>query len=303
MIFGIGHERSDRPKGESGFILVAVLWILAALAALAASYSIYVGDAASAIQVNDDRLQIRNAISSGIELTALKLLIGADSDRQPKGAFTVRLARSTIDVSFISESARIDLNAAPKGLLEGMFAAVGVNSAEAATFADRVMGWRKKTVPSGQNSEAEVYKEAGLDYAPRQAPFQNVFELRLVAGLPAYIVDRVLPLVTVYSGRPEIDVRVAPAEVLSSLPNITSDELQKVLERRAEDPSDGEGLLTLLGPARVLANTAPNPAVRIAIRIRLDDERSASAEIVILTSHDDDEPYRVLSWRDDSEGS
>jgi hypothetical protein len=52
-----------------------------------------------------------------------------------------------------------------------------------------------------------------------------------------------------------------------------------------------------------LANATPNPAARIEVRIRLDNGRAARAEVVILVSQDDDEPFRVLSWRDDSDGS
>jgi hypothetical protein len=130
---------NQKTRSESGFILVVVLWILAALAALASTYSVYVGNAAFATQVNDDRLRIRNAISSGIELTAYQLLAAPDNARPPQGAFTIPLARSTIDVTFISESARVDLNAAPKSMLEGLFAAVGVDPSSA--------GARRRTQP------------------------------------------------------------------------------------------------------------------------------------------------------------
>jgi general secretion pathway protein K len=351
--------RSDRsasePKGESGFILVVVLWVLGALAALAATYLVYVDNAAFATQLNDDRLRIRNAISTGIELTAYKLLAAPDDARPPQGAFTVRLARSTVSVTFVSEGARIDLNAAPKALLAGLFTAVGVSSSNAATFADRIVGWRTKAAPAGQhnagqnsgqdnsslnnsgqgdagqinagqinagqssqndplqinagqinagrNKEAEDYKEAGYAYGPRQAPFQNVLELPLVLGIPPYIVERVLPLVTVFSGGAQIDVRVAPPEVLSALPNATPEEVQKVLAQRAQDPLDGEGLLQVLESARASATDKTSPAARVRMQIRLDNGRVARAEVVILVLlKGGDEPYRVLSWRDDSDG-
>jgi type II secretory pathway component PulK len=391
--------RSDRAaseaNGESGFILIVVLWVLAALAALASTYLVYVDNAAFATQLNDDRLRIRNAISTGIELTAYKLLAAPkdkdarpdkdkDKDaRPPQGAFTLRLSRSTINVTFVSESARVDLNAAPKGLLAGLFTGVGVSPSNAATFADRIVGWRTKAAGANQNNadqdnagqenagqnnagqnnagqdnagqmnagqnntgqnnasqnnasqnnvgqnnagqnsagqnnagqnsgdqnntdqnkEAQAYKEAGYAYAPRQAPFQNVLELPLVLGIPPYIVERVLPLVTVYSGSAQIDVRVASPEVLSALPNVTPEELQKVLAQRAHDPLDGESLLKLLGSARAAANASPNSAARVKMQIRLDNGRVARAEVVILVLQGEDEPYRVLSWRDDSDGS
>jgi general secretion pathway protein K len=333
-----------------------VLWVLGALAALAATYLAYVDNAAFATQLNDDRLRIRNAISTGIELTAYKLLAAPDDARPPQGAFAVRLVRSTVSVTFVSEGARIDLNAAPKGVLAGLFTAVGVRSSDAATFADRIVGWRTKVGGAGQNNagqssgqdnsglnnsgrgdagqinagqgnagqndalqinplqinasqidtaqdkEAEDYKEAGYAYAPRQAPFQNVLELPLVLGIPPYIVERVLPLVTVFNGSAQIDVRVAPPEVLSALPNATPEEVQKVLAQRAQDPMDGESLLQVLGSARASASVKTSPAARVRMQIRLDNGRIARAEVVILVLKGGDEPCRVLSWRDDSDG-
>ena len=95
---------------------------------------------------------------------------------------------------------------------------------------------------------------------------------------------------TVYNGHPEIDVRVAPPQVLSALPNVTPDQLQKVLAGRLQRPIHGEALLKLLGPARELARDTPNPAIRVDARIRLDDGRTARAEVVIFVSQTDDEP-------------
>jgi general secretion pathway protein K len=291
-----------RRSETAGFILIAVLWVLAALAALAATYSVYVGNAAFATQVNDDRLRIGSSIKSGVELAAYKLLAVPSDARPPQGALTVRLKRSTINVTFVSEGARIDLNAAPKGLLSGLFVALGVSSDDAGAFANHIVAWRTKAAATGQNREAETYKEAGYAYAPRQGPFQNVLELPLVLGLPAYVVESVLPFVTVYNGGAQVDVRVAPPEVLAALPNVTPEQRQNVLAQRAKDPLDGQGLLRLLGSASAGANAKSGPATRVQVQVRLDNGRVARAEAVILVLENDDEPYRVLSWREDSDG-
>lgn len=284
--------------GSEGFILIAVLWILATLAALASTYSVYVVNTAFATRVNDDRLQIKNAISSGVELAAYRLL----ADNKPAGAFSARLSRSTISVQFASEAARVDLNAAPKALLAGLFSAVGVSSSDGAKYAERIAGWRRTARSDDDNREAQDYKEAGYDYVPRRGPFQNTLELPLVLGLPRYVAERVLPLVTVYSGAGQIDIRVAPPEVVSALPEITREQLRKVLAQRAQNPDNGQALLNLLGPASALASVTANPAARVEVSIRLDNGRTARAEVVILILKEDEEPFRILSWRDDSDG-
>ena len=106
---------------------------------------------------------------------------------------------------------------------------------------------------------------------------------------------------TIYNGSAQVDVRVAPPEVLSALPNVTPEQLQDVLARRAENPLDGDRLMKLLGAAGAGASARSVRAVRVFVQVRLDNGRAARAEVVILTQ-EEGEPYRVLSWRDDTDG-
>ncbi len=301
-------------ESERGFILVAVLWILSALAVLSAVYSLYVSNAAVAAHVTDDGVNAEAAVRAGVELAAYELTAAPESSgsaqltaapgssRPAQGGFAFRLGRSRIKVSFIAEGARIDLNAAPKRLLVGLFEAIGAKPDDADTFADRVVGWRKKADGEGQDAEADIYKSEGYSYAPREAPFQNTLELSLVAGIPKHIVERILPLVTVYSGQAQIDVRVASPEVLAALPEMTPDVLRQVLAQRAQGTPDGQSLLKLLGPASSNASVTPSKATRVLINVRLGNGRDVFAEVVIVTLQNDDEPFRVLSWRDDIDG-
>ena len=47
-------------------------------------------------------------------------------------------------VEFRSESARVDLNTAPKELLSGLFASIGVRREMADDLADRIVAWRHR---------------------------------------------------------------------------------------------------------------------------------------------------------------
>ena len=193
-------------RADDGFIIVAVLWILAALAVLASIYSIYVTNTVISLGVNDDRLQAEALVTAGLELTAYQLLAEKAETRPTQGAFRFRLGRSDVAVEFRSEAARIDLNMAPKELLAGLFAGLGARSADAEYYADRIVGWRKKGEVEGQNNEADAYRTAGMSYGPRQGPFADVSELWLVMGLPPALVERALPFVTVFNGGADIDV-------------------------------------------------------------------------------------------------
>ena len=118
---------SSAARAEAGFVLVAVLWILAALATLASIYSSYTVNTASASRVADDHVQAEASIRAGVEMAVFRQLALPEKARPARGDFDMRVGRTGVAVRFRSETARIDLNAAPADLLAGLFAAVGVD--------------------------------------------------------------------------------------------------------------------------------------------------------------------------------
>jgi general secretion pathway protein K len=338
-------------RAEAGFVLVAVLWILAALAALASIYSSYTINTAAASHVADDRVQAEASIQAGVEMAVFRQLALPEKARLDQGGFDLRVGRTSVAVRFRSEAARIDLNAAPLDLLTGLFTAVGVNSTEAQTFAERVVGWRTKAATSaGANSasaganaagdgaedkaakEDKLYSEQHMPYPPRHAPFDNALELSLLPGISLAVVERVLPFVTVFSGRSGVDVSIADPTVLSALPGMTPQILGAVVNARVTDPGDGAALLALLGPAKASATTDASKTFRASIAVEFDNGRRVHAEVVFRLKGQDaksqgpktqgptsqgasnqsasnqsakdqgDEPYELLYWRDDFDG-
>ncbi len=329
-------EAGSEGHANSGFVLVAVLWILAALATLVSIYSAYAVNTVNSSHVTDDRLQAEASIRAGLEMAVFQQLAVPEQDRPSHGAFDLRVGRTRVAVDFRSEAARIDLNAAPAELLAGLFAAVGVDAKLAGTFADRIIGWRNKASASanaatdaGANAasnaadasaptnadanapakeanapakEAQLYAERHVPYPPRQAPFNSALELSLLPGLPQPVVERVLPFVTVFSGQPTIDLATADPTVLTALPGMTAEILKKVLKARASGSVDGQTLLGLLGPAKSGASTDTSKTVRAAVEVDFDNGRRVHAEVVFRLRDDGDEPYDLLYWRDSFDG-
>ncbi len=294
------HEQncSPRPSPRDGFIIVAVLWILIALATFASIYSIYINNSNFAVAVMDDGLQAEALVSASLELTAYRLTVPKDETRPTRGRFGFRLGRANVVVNFSSEAARIDLNAAPKILLAGFFVALGASNDDADRYADRIIGWRTVPKPMAQADEAALYRSAGLPYLPRGAPFAHAGELWLVQGLPPALVARAIPFVTVYSGRPDINVFDASPELIAALPGMTPARLSDFLNRRETAPADKDSLPRLLGPDQPGATAEGSNAFRVRTSIAFDKGWSAGSEVVILLDTAD-EPFRVLSWRND----
>jgi general secretion pathway protein K len=294
--------RPSTTRNADGFIVVAVLWILGALATLASIYAVYVINTATAMSVNDDRVQADALVTAALELTAYRLT-SIDVDARPsRGDFVFRLGRANVAVEFRSETARVDLNSAPKELLAGLFAGLGAPYSTAEYYADRIIAWRSPRNPDGPDDEPSAYRTAGLSYGPRQAPFAHVGELGLVLGLPPILVERAMPFVTVFSGRGEVNVLDAAPEVVAAIPGMTPDRLYAVLSQRGTGPQNAQFIQRLLGQGQPGVTTEASKAIRVAVRIDFDKNRRTRAETVILLLDDSEEPFRVLSWRDDFDG-
>ena len=285
-------------KATEGFILVAVLWILGALATLVAVYSIYVSNTALALAVNDDAVRAESLVSASVELAAYQLLKVPAEQRPTRGAFNFRMGRAGVAVDFRSEASRVDLNEAPKELLIGLFAGLGAHPDDASQYADRIIGWRSKPTTGGQDREGSLYQAAGLAYGPRGAPFVHVEELWLVLGLPPALVERAMAYVTVYSGKAEVNVFDAAPEVVAALPGMTPDRLKAFLAQRANMSRGDNAALAVLGPARTSAIADGSDSFRVTVRIAFDNGRRSGAETIILID-EGSVPYRILSWRSD----
>jgi general secretion pathway protein K len=286
------------PTSERGFVLVAVLWIIAGLSALAVIFAVYLSNSAQALAVNDAGLQAEALVSSSLELTAYQLLLADDKARPLQGSFRYRLDKAEIFVSFMSETAFIDLNLAPKELLANFLSGLGADQEDAGRYADRIIGWRTAPKAGPADDEVSLYRAAGLAYSPRQAPFSHVNELALVLGLPPALVDRALPFVTVFSGLPKVNVLVAPPEVMAALPGMTPSSLKQFLRERPALPKNMTAIATALGPAQASATIEKSNSFRILTTIKRSDGRQASSEVVIRLGKEDD-LYRVLSWQDE----
>jgi general secretion pathway protein K len=325
----ISHQRDPMSagSGRDGFIIIAVLWMLIALATLASIYSVYIANTAMALAVSDDFLQADLLVTTSLELTAYGLSSSKDAQgprgvpgvpsvpgvakvKLPsRGGFSFRAAAANVGVTFISEAARIDLNQAPMPMLAGLFAAFGVKSEDAVEYANRIIGWREPpkegtakegTAKEGAPADEDgLYRSAGLKYPPRGGPFPHVDELRLVYELPPALIDRVMPFVTVYSGLPKVNVLDAAPEVIAALPGMTPALLNSFLDKRESGPVDEQSLPRLLGPSQEGATVEPSAAYRVQVQIAFDNGRRIESEAVILTGTTE-APYHVLYWRDDA---
>lgn len=284
-----------RDRRSGGFIIVAVLWILGALATLAVIYSLYARQTALEFVDHDERLQAQALAVSGVELAAYRIL--SLSDRPSHGQFSFRQGAAIINVAFSAENGRIDLNFGPKEVIAGLFAGLGASPEDARNFADRVVAWRTPLSPGATDGEAALYQAAGKPYGPRHGPFQHVNELTMVLGMPTWLINRALPYFTIYTGQRAVNVLSAPPQVLAAVPGMTPDLLQNLPVQSGDVPLGA--WRAPFGQAAAYLTIQPSSADRVDVDVRFPSQRHIRSEAIILILDRDVEPYRVLSWTDE----
>jgi general secretion pathway protein K len=314
-------RRAPQLATSRGFILVAALWIIAALATLASIFSIYLANTAASLSLNDSTVQSEALVVASLELTAYQVSVPQPArgdanvpsrparrdanvpPRPTRGDFSFRLGRADVAVNFITEAARIDLNFASPQLLASFFTVLGTQRQDAEQYAERIAGWTRKpkatpASAAAEDNEEALYRGAGRTYSPRGGPFAHIDELSLVIGLLPTLIERAKPFLTIYSGKPQVDVLDAAPEVIAAIPGITPDLLNALTEARRSG-ADPQSVGRMLGalPLQGVVAIEGGDAYRVQVRIHYDNGRQEASEVVILTALTD-RPYRVLSWRD-----
>ena len=282
---------------EDGFVLVATLWLLAALAALASAYSIYAVRTAPNAALPEQRLRAEAALRAGVELGALRQLSWPKPARPDYGAFSAEIGDVPLEVAFRSESARVDLNAAPRDVLAGLFVQLGAPAASAGFLADRIVAWRSRPKDDERQRETILYEKAGLAYRPPGAPFDNALELALLPTMTPSLLQRTLDYVTIF-GADKIDPFVADPLVLAALPGANAATIKSFAAARKGPRPDSAGLARMAGPLKDFVGADPNEHVRLEIAAMLGGRR-ISAEVVIKINDAGLSPYEIVSWRDD----
>jgi general secretion pathway protein K len=293
-------------SGSDGFIIVAVLWILAALATLVSVYAIYVTNSAIAVAASGDAAIADPLVSAGVELAAYQLLGQTDDKRPSIGQFTARIGAAELTIVFQTEAVRIDLNKASKELLTGLLVGFGASPLDAGDYADRIIAWRTQVAAQSIDTDPEnaLYRSMGLSYTPRHAPFTHVSELWLVQGIPPVLIERMLPFVTVFNRQAQVDVIDAAPQVIAALPGMTPEIVQAIVAARDAGTLDRKSLPDLLaGVGQGAASADAGKAFRVGVRVAFDNGRRSAAEAVIVLPDDGPVPYRVLSWRNAFDGT
>jgi general secretion pathway protein K len=282
-------RRFSRDRSRRGFVLVAVLWTIALLSALAMATSTSSRSFAGLLAIDRDRVQAEALIGAGIEVGA-DLVMKASGRASP--LIQTRFSLSTGDgrVALTDELGKIDINRAPRETLVSLFKGIGAADAEA--VAQAIIRWRD---PHGASPKKPTNGDAP-ETARFEQIFTNVDQLTQIPVVTAEYARAISPFVTVF-GAETVNAATAPAEVLRLLPQMTEARLERLIATRTSGPLEVDAAERLLGPAFRYAKPTTRRVARLEIAVALADGFAASAEAVIVVAPKDSEPYRILSFR------
>lgn len=292
-------------RGQAGAALLLVFWALVLAASLAAALALSARSELSGSRGFEDLARARHLADGGVHLALALfdkeagLASRLDGEGVRRAEFT--LGGEVVTVALVDETGKVDLNEAPRLLLEAALRAVGLGGRQAEALADAVLDWRDGDNEAGDGgSEVVAYARAGLAYRPRNADFLDIAELLLLPGMDAALFRRLAPFVTVHSGLAAIDPRYAPAGLLRALSaaGADSEAMERLLEvRRAGGDAAEPPPLPPVPGTQGLFTGSHRLAFTIAAEAPLPSGARFRREAVVWLRGDGRQPFAFLAWR------
>ena len=158
------------------------------------------------------------AADGAVHLAAFHLLDSAEPWLADGQARALTLGRVRLAIRIEDEAGKVNPNLANPGLLQALMQQVGADPATATRVAAAIAEWRFPGNASqmGGGTKAELYRRAGLAYAPWNAPFRSLQQVGAVLGMSPELLTRLGPYVSVLTDA-QTDAAVAPPPVLAAL--------------------------------------------------------------------------------------
>jgi general secretion pathway protein K len=228
---------SHRRNSQHGVALVIVLWVMALLVILLGGFALIARSESLQTRYLFDSTRARYAAEAGISRVAYEMRRADPLTRWIADGrdYDFDFDDAKIKVQVTDESGKIDINAADELMLLNMFTSVGVEEQKARELVDAVLDWRDPddlVRPFG--AEDADYEAAGLTYGAADLGFQMAAELQQVLGMDYEIFRKVEPLITVFARTPRPNPAYASAAVLQTLPGITPDLAQQIVQQRQQ---------------------------------------------------------------------
>lgn len=323
--------RTSRAQRSPGTALLAVLWLSAALSAIAFTVASTVRGETERTSTEIDALRAGYLAAGAVDRALLYIQWGptfrnpdgtARYFQNPTPVLRFQFPTGSAAVDIIPETAKLSVNTARPEELRNLLLVLGADPTQAQTISAGIVDWRSPT-PGGSFTEFDQhYLSLAPSFRARHASFEEIEELLLVQGMTpdlfygSYTRDEQGGLVrhaalrdclSVYGSRGPIDINTVEPAVLQAI-GISPDVVAAILARRRSVPiRDSQDLAPFLsgGPTAVRLGIVPSTiaTVRATARLRLaggelsEVRRSVSAVVKFLPPGFD-APFHIMRWYD-----
>ena len=327
----------ESPRGmnpalrQKGGALLAVLWLSAALTAIAFSVATTVRGETDRTASEVDRIRAYYIATAGVD-RALMYMNRGTGPRLPNGKPTYYEPGMSLmqfefpggftNVEIIPETSRMSLNMTqPQDLMRLMLAA-GIEPGRASAIVSAIIDWRTPGPPDAVTSFDQYYLTRQPSFRARHASFEEVEEVLLLQGMTPELFygsyermpdGKLVPIgglkdmLSPYGTTGTFDINTAPPAVLIAA-GIPQDMVPAIVERRNRAPFSNPGELGQLGPAAGRVRIGGNTifTLRSTATIRLpngalsDVRRSVAATVQIKRDGNPTKPYETLRWYDNA---
>jgi general secretion pathway protein K len=318
-----------RNKRRRGSALLAVLWLSAALAAIAFSVAATVRSETDRVSSSLEGLKARY-LAEGAITRAMLYKEWGPVQRNPDGSpkfyngiprYTLQFPSGEAEVEFIAESGKMNVNLAPGQDLFRLLAAMGVDAARAQTIVSGILNWRGPARPDSFGTFELQSSGTKSSFPVRHASMEEIEELLFIQGVTpdlfygAYERDAqgvlrfhhgLRDCLSVFGGTGQFDANTAQPEVMLAA-GVPPEVAAAIVQARRVRPFRSNADLVALtqgvpGIQRLGISTATLATVRATARPRRADgslsdvRRSVAALVKVMDQMQTLEPYHVLRW-------
>ena len=323
------------PQGERGGALLTVLWLVAALSAIAFSVATTVRTETERTSTHIEQVRAYYLATGALDRAILWMSWGSTARRPDGGpmfyepgmpALSMNFPSGIASVEIIPESSRLNVNLATPVELGRLFLSMGVPPERAQILVESIVDARSGG-PAGSPLD-QFYLSVNPTFRPRHASFEQIEELLYIRGVSpdlfhgTWVRNAVGVLVrlpglkdclTVYGINDAYDINTTTAPVLLSI-GLPPDVVAAVVQRRAVRPFLLAGELGPIagaaGPAggklRIGGNSVFTLRATATLRTQppafVSDVRRSASLVIKFNNNlkEDSTPYWILRWYDNA---
>ena len=231
---------------------MVVLWVLAILMVMVLSFSFVTRTETHATLGFRDTAEKKFLAEAGIERAIIEIIYrkqnianavtleGSEVWKADGTVYTQQLGDGFYTVSIVGDAGKLDINKTSEVLLRNLLLNYGLAEDATDSIVDSIMDWKD---PSGltrlHGAGNDYYMSLPIPYNIKGTDFDTVEELLLVKGVtPALLYGAgnqkgIFDCLTV-NGLQQININYAPKEVLMTLPGMSADAADNIIQFRKD---------------------------------------------------------------------